>query len=229
MYTKFHEYAWREAKDKLEFEIGKAEGQLRNCRNRMDLAKREMKICIMTFIIGLLFFGALEIFHFRESGLMYLVSAAIASWMLYIIYLFVMPFLTYSMVKAIMFYILCRKKSIKKESLKEHTGFDDIPDPEKTYAIEEEKLIRILSNYYAHRNYLDELNDKIKEGELTMTVEEMQEKIDQLIYYQEIVPASPYKGELVNEAKIWGVIFSSIILIIMVMLLVNSNTSHLIT
>lgn len=39
MYTVYHEYVWITEKDHLEFEIGKAEEQLRNCRNRMDLAK----------------------------------------------------------------------------------------------------------------------------------------------------------------------------------------------
>lgn len=56
MYTEFHEYTWRTARQRLDFEIGKAEGQLWNCRFRMMLAKREMIICIMFVILPYLFF-----------------------------------------------------------------------------------------------------------------------------------------------------------------------------
>lgn len=67
MYTVFHEYAWMTEKDHLEFEIGKTEGQLRNCRNRMDLTKREVIISTVTFILALLIFILWKIYRSGKS------------------------------------------------------------------------------------------------------------------------------------------------------------------
>lgn len=60
------------------------------------------------------------------------------------------------MVKAFVFYKLSKKKSGKKESLKEYS----------------------------------------------------------LVYFQKIVQASPFSGELIREAKIWGVMISSMLFFI---------------
>ncbi|MDE6712593.1 MAG: hypothetical protein K2K20_02550, partial [Lachnospiraceae bacterium] len=118
-------------------------------------------------------------------------------------------------------YILCKKKAIKKESLREYTGNDKYkPRPEKSYVIEEEKLTRILSTYYHHRLDLYELKRKLEDGELVMTMEALQEELDGLVYYQEIVPASPFQGELITKARIWGVLFTGVLLVLMVVLLI---------
>lgn len=220
MYTVYHEYALSTEKDHLEFEIGKAEGQLRNCRNRMDLAKREMSICIITFVISILFFIGWEIYRSVKNNPEYLLPTySIVSWLLNLLFLFVLPCFAYAMFKAIIFYILCKKKAIKKESLKEYRGNDKyIPRPEKSYAIEEEKLTRILSTYYHHRLDLYELKRKLEDGELVMTVEQLQEKLDGLVYYQEIVPASPFQGELVTKARTLAVLITGVLLVLVVIL-----------
>lgn len=222
MYTVYHEYALSTEKDHLEFEIGKAEGQLRNCRNRMDLAKREVIICIITFIIASLFFIAWEIFRFSKNNPISLMPIA---WLINLLFLFVLSCFAYAMFKAIMFYKLNKKKAIKKESLKEYTGNDKVLlRPEKSYAIEEEKLTRILSTYYHHRLDLYELKRKLEDGELVMTVEALQEELDGLVYYQEIIPASPFQGELVTKARIWGVMFTGVLLVLVVILLIYLKT-----
>lgn len=222
MFTAYHEYAWSTEKDHLEFEIGKAEGQLRNCRNRMDLAKREVIICIITFIISSLFFIAWEIYRSVKNNPEYLLPTySIVSGLLNLIFLFVLSFFTYAMFKAIIFYILCKKKAIKKESLREYIENDKYkPRPEKSYVIEEEKLTRILSTYYHHRLDLYELKRKLEDGELVMTVEALQEELDGLVYYQEIIPASPFQGEMVTKARIWGVIFTGGLLVLVVIVLI---------
>lgn len=221
MYTVYHEYAWMTEKDHLEFEIGKAEGQLRNCRNRMDLAKREVIICIITFIVASLALVIWKIFRSGKDNPAYLESSyAIVSWLFYLVSIFILSFLGYSMVKSIVFYKLSKRKSGKKESLKEYTGDNkDTLRPERSYVIEEEKLICVLSDYYNHRIYLNELKRKLEDGEFVMTVEELQKELDGLVYFQEIVPASPFSGELVREAKIWGVTISSMLFVLLVMLL----------
>lgn len=116
-------------------------------------------------------------------------------------------------------------KAIKKESLREYTGNDKVLlRQEKSYAIEEEKLTRILSTYYHHRLDLYELKRKLEDGELVMTVEQLQEKLDDLVYYQEIVPASPFQGELVTKARIWGVMFTGVLFVLVVILLIYLKT-----
>lgn len=221
MNTEFHEYAWRTARQRLDFEIGKAEGQLRNCRNRMDLAKRELIICIMIVIIPYIFFIVVEKFSIPATNLISVIISFILSG-LHIIYIFLLPFLVYFMVKAIMFYVLSKRESLKMESLTEYTGYiKDTPSPEKSYVIEEVKLIRILSIYYDYRRRLDEMQEKLKEGEISMTVEEMQGEIDKMVYFQEIVPASPFGGELLRDAKIWTVFVCIILLIIKFMVKLN--------
>lgn len=221
MYTEFHEYAWKTARQRLDFEIGKAEGQLRNCRHRMDLAKRELIICIMIVIIPYLFFILVEKFPISASNLISVIISFILSG-LHILYICLLPFLVYFMVKAIMFYVLSKKESILKESLREDTGYvKDTPCPEKSYVIEEVKLMRILSIYYDYRRRLDEMQEKLKEGELSMTVEEMQEEIERMVYFQEVVPASPFGGELLRDAKIWTVLICIMLWMIIFMLKLN--------
>ncbi|MDE6750546.1 MAG: hypothetical protein K2K21_16025, partial [Lachnospiraceae bacterium] len=92
------------------------------------------------------------------------------------------------------------------------------PRPEKSYAIEEEKLTRILSTYYHHRLDLYELKRKLEDGELVMTVEQLQEKLYGLVYYQEIVPASPFQGELVTKARTLAVLITGVLLVLVVIL-----------
>lgn len=226
MYTVYHEYALSTEKDHLEFEIGKAEGQLRNCRNRMELAKKEMIICIITFIFSSLFFIGWLIFRSVKNNPEYMLPTyTIVSGLLNLLFLFILSFLAYSMFKAIMFYKFSKKKAMKKESLREYTGNDKVfLRPEKSYVIEEEKLTRILSTYYHHRLDLYELKRKLEDGELVMTVEELQEELDGLVYYQEIIPASPFQGELLTKARIWSVMITGVLLVFVVILLIFLKT-----
>lgn len=226
MYTVYHEYALSTEKDHLEFEIGKAEGQLRNCRNRMELAKKEMIICIITFIFSSLFFIGWLIFRSVKNNPEYMLPTyTIVSGLLNLLFLFILSFLAYSMFKAIMFYKFSKKKPFKKESLREYTGNDKVfLRPEKSYVIEEEKLTRMLSTYYHHRLDLYELKRKLEDGDLVMTVEELQEELDSLVYYQEIVPASPFQGELLTKARIWGVMFTGTLLVLVVIFLTFLKT-----
>lgn len=222
MYTAFHEYTWMTEKDHLEFEIGKAEGQLRNCRNRMDLAKREVIISTVTFFFALLIFIVWKIYRSGKDKPVHLEpSYAVVAWLFFIICTSLIAFFGYCMVKAIVFYKLSKKKSGKNEFLWEYTGCDKyVPRPEKSYVIEEEKLIRILSAYYNHRIHLHELKRKLEDGELVMTVEELQEELDGLVYFREIVPASPFIGELVDEARVWAFWFSCIFIVIETLIMI---------
>lgn len=221
MFTEYHEYAWRTAKQHLDFEIGKVEGQLRNCRGRMNLAKNEMIICISSVFIPFIIVLVLQTYPagVENAIINHLLYAAtsVISLLLFVIYMCLLPFLVYYMVKAIMFYLLCKKEAKVKEPLKEFTGFDkDISDPEMSYATEEEKLLRILSRYYDYRSRMEEMKEKLKEDELSMTVEEMQKEMDSMVFFQEIIPASPFGGELVKRAKILAVVIYIVLILILI-------------
>lgn len=158
-----------------------------------------------------------EKFSVGASDLISVIISLILSG-LHIIYICLLPFLVYFMVRAIMFYSLSKKEPKITESLKEYTGYDkDTPSPEKSYATEEIKLSRILSIYYEYCRRLDDMQEKLKEGELSMTVEEMQEEIDKMVYFQEIIPASPFGGVLLRDAKIWTVLICIVLLMIIFM------------
>lgn len=221
MFTEYHEYAWRTAKQHLDFEIGKVEGQLRNCRSRMDLAKKEMIVCISSVFVPFVIVLVLQTYPAGVADavvnhLLYALTSVI-SLILFVAYMFLLPFLVYYMVKAIMFYVLCKKQAKVKEPLKEYSGYDkDISDPEMSYVTEEEKLIRILSKYYDHRIHMEEMKEKLKEDELSMTVEEMQKELDGMVFFQEIIPASPFGGKLVKKAKFLTVIIYVILILIII-------------
>lgn len=225
MYTEYHEYAWKTAKQHLDFEIGKLEGQLKNCRDRLDRTKKDMIVCIMTVVIPFLVVLLLQTFPTRVNEAVFndflFISTSVISFWLLVIYICSLPFLAYAMVKSIMLYLLNEKTPAVKEPLIEVTGnYRDIPEPEKSCALEEDKLVRILSKYYGYRRRLEELQEGLKEEELSMTVEELQEEIDSMGFYQEIVPASAFNEELKVRAKLITVIVC--IILVSVMLFKNA-------
>ena len=220
MYTEYHDYAWKSAKQHLDHEIGKLEGQLKNCRDRLDRIKREMIVCIMTVVIPFLVVLLLQTFPTRVNEAVFddfiFISTSVISFWLLVIYICSLPFLAYAMVKSIMLYLLNQKSQAVKEPLIEVTGnYRDIPEPEKSCALEEDKLVRILSNYYGYRRRLEELQEGLKGGELSMTVEELQEEIDSMVFYREIVPASAFNEELKVKAKLITVMVCIVLVSIM--------------
>ena len=220
MYTEYHEYAWRTAKQHLDFEIGKLEGQLRNCRSRLEKIEKEMIVCIMTVFIPFLIVLFLQahptgVNEAVFDDLIFISTSVISFWIL-VLYICLLPFLAYAMVKSIMVYLLNKKTLAVKEPLIEVDGnYRDIPEPEKSCALEEDKLVRILSKYYGYRRRLEELQEGLKDGELSMTVEELQVEIDSMVFYREIVSASAFNEELKVKAKLFTVMICIILMSIM--------------
>lgn len=197
MYNEYLDYIWKAEKQHLDYEIAKVEGQLRNCRFRLGLLKREMIVCISLMVVpGILFylipflpvnsgFGILD----QLLGAMLKVAGLVTQ----TFYLVFLPFLLYYMVKSIIKY---RKNLKDRNAYQELTVQDrfhrEPPEPEESYAAEETKLIRILSVYYDYRTRLEQMQEKLIEGELTLTADELKEELEKLVYYEEITPLDPH-------------------------------------
>lgn len=197
MYNEYLDYIWKAEKQHLDYEIAKLEGQLRNCRFRLGLLKREMIVCISLVVVpGILFllipvlpvnsgFGILDKLLSAMLGVAGLVTQTF--------YVVLLPFLLYYMVKSIIKY---RKNLKDKNAYEELTVLDrfnkEPPEPEESYATEETKLIRILSIYYDYRIRLEQMREKLIADELTLTADELKEELEKLVYYEEITPMNPH-------------------------------------
>lgn len=206
MYNEYLDYIWKAEKENLEFEISKSEGQLRNCRFRMGLLKREMIVCISLVVVpGVV---ALMIPNLPvNSGfriLDHLLDAATATVGLVAqtFYLVLLPFLIYFMARSIIKYRLNSKEQQGDAELAVLDRFRrEPPEPEESYATEETKLIKILSIYYEYRKQMEQLREKLISGELTLTADELKQELDKLVYYEEIMPMNPHSQMAAKKVK----------------------------
>lgn len=219
MYYKPWEYIWETEKQHLDFEIGKAEGQLKNCRFRIDLAKREMVVCgfcVFAPLLLILFTGSLSSGGGTLIGNLIVAAGLTLGLVLQVLYLCLLPFLTYYMIKGMVLYLVNTYEPVKEDILLTVSGSEEAASyPEKSYAAEERKLMRVLSRYYEYRSRMEQLKWKLAEQELSMTAEELQEEFDQWAFYQEIVPADPYSPKMAGRVRIYTVMVCAMIFLLL--------------
>lgn len=207
MYYEPWEYIWETEKQHLDFEIGKAEGQLKNCRFRLDLAKREMIVCgfcVFAPLLLILFTGSLSSSGGSLIGNLIVAAGLTLGLVLQVLYLCLLPFLTYYMIKGMVLYLVNTYEPVKEDILLPISGTEEaVSCPEKSYAAEERKLMRVLSRYYEYRSRMEQLKWSLAEQELSMTAKELQEEFDQWVFYQEIVPADPYSKKMAGRVRIY--------------------------
>lgn len=211
MYNEYLDYVWKAEKQHLEFEISKLEGQLRNCRARFGLLKREMIVCISLVVVpGIVFLiipGLPINSGFRILNNLLTAARDTAGLVTQTFYVVLLPFLVYYMLKSI---ILYRMNFKEKGAFEELTVLDpynrEPPEPEETYAAEETKLIRILSIYYDYRIRMDQMQEKMIADELTLTADELKKELEKLVYYEEITPVNPYSKKVGKQAKFIAII-----------------------
>lgn len=200
MYTCYHEFVWKAEKDHLELEISKAEGQLRNCKFRTGLVIREMIVCGSLVVVPLLiiFVGALFPGQISGSvaGNMLRAGRMTLELVFQTFYICLFPFLVFFFVKALIIWLLNKYSPPDKKPLEKYEQYrQELPAPEKSYAIEEEKLLRMLSIYYMYREKMEQIKYDLSEDALSMTPEELRAELDKLVYYEDIVPADPFRRE----------------------------------
>lgn len=201
MYTCYHEFIWKAEKQHLELEISKAEGQLRNCRFRTGLLIREMIVCGGLLVVPLVMILVDAIFPVYSSGSIVGNMMAAGKQTLGLVlqgfYLCLFPFLVFVFVKAFVIWVINKYHPTDHKLLEEYDPYrKEFPEPEVSYAIEEKKLVRILSIYYMYRKNMEQMKDDLTEDEVSMTPEELRTELDKLVYYEEVVPADPFKREV---------------------------------
>lgn len=212
MYNEYLDYIWKAEKQHLDYEIAKLEGQLRNCRFRLGLLKREMIVCISLVVVPGIFLLLIPILPVN-SGFEILdrllgVMLEVAGLVMQTFYIVLLPFLLYYMVKSITKYCRNLKDRNTYQELTVQDRFNrEPPEPEESYAAEETKLIRILSIYYDYRTRLEQMQEKLIEGELTLTADELKEELEKLVYYEEITPLDPHSQKGGKNARADIVIF----------------------
>lgn len=132
-------------------------------------------------------------------------------------YLCVFPFFVFYAIKAFIIWIINKRKPFIKEPLKEFDIHSKEPlNPEPSYAIEEEKLTRVLSQYYKNRNQMEQLRRDLINNDLDMTPMELREELDKIIYFQEIIPSNPFTTEYRVKTKMVTIIICIIAIIVWV-------------
>lgn len=216
MYNEYLDHIWKTEKQHLDYEISKLEGQLRNCRFRLWLLKREVIICISIIVIpGILFLLIPNLpvnSGFRILNNLLSAARDTVGLVTQTFYLVLLPFMVYYMLKAIMKYRMNLKEKDAYEELTVLDRFNrEPPEPEESYAAEETKLLRILSIYYDYRIRLERMQEELIADELTLTPDELKEELDKLVYYEEITPMNPHSQKADNKAKFYAVIVGVVI------------------
>lgn len=217
MYYEPWEYIWETEKHHLDYEIGKVEGQLKNCRFRIDLAKREMIVCglcVFAPLLLILFIGSLSSSSGSLIGNLMVAAGLTFGLVFQVLYICVLPFLTYYMIKGMILYLVNTYEPVKEDTLRPVSESEEaIVEPEKSYATEARKLMRVLSHYYEYRSRMEQLKWMLTQEEIAMTAEELQEEIGQWVYYEEIVPADPFSKKMAGRARIYTVMVCAVILL----------------
>lgn len=221
MFTCYHEFIWKAEKDRLELEISKAEGQLRNCRFRNGLIIRELIICGSLVVVPVILtvIGALFPLYSNGSiaGNMMLAGRMTLELLFQCLYICLFPFLVFFLLKAFIIWRINKYYPTDRRPLEEYDPYrKELPKPEISYAIEEEKLLRILSIYYMYRDQMEQIKCDLTGDQLVMTPEELRAKLDELVYYEEIVPANPFR----REAEVKTIIITAIISVVVIIIII---------
>lgn len=222
MFTCYHEFIWKAEKQHLELEISKAEGQLRNCRFRTGLLIREMIVCGGLIVMPLVLIIVEMFFTTYSSGSVVgnMMAAVKLTMGLFLqgIYLCLFPFLLFFFIKALLIWMINKYHPTDNNPLEEYDPYrKELPKEEISYAIEEEKLLRMLSIYYMYRDQLVQMKCDLAGDQLTLTPEELRTELDKLVYFEEIVPANPFK----REVRVKTLMITAIVSVIVIICITN--------
>ncbi len=223
MFTSYHEFIWKAEKQHLDLEISKAEGQLRNCRFRTGLLKREMIVCGGLIVLPLVII-IVEIFFttYSSGSVVGNMMAAVKMTMglfLQGFYICLFPFLLFFFIKALVIWMINKYHTTDNKPLEEYDPYrGELPKEEISYAIEEEKLLRMLSIYYMYRDQMAQMKCDLAGDHLTLTPEELRTELDKLVYFEEVVPANPFKREMRVRTVMITAIVSVIVIICIIYL-----------
>lgn len=200
---------WQQFSDRLEFEIGKAEHQLTGVNARLADLRRDLWIYILfgavPFLVAAYFWYLQEdvicVWLLRANNglqfsflqLLYTVAtiARYVSFSLAIVSLPVSIFYVARSVKRYLHHNRTIQWELPRERLMLHEGRNR---KEYNCYAERESLVWVLNKYYMYRSRLQAIKKKILEHPPQITEEQLDECLAELVFYEEIRPASIKKG-----------------------------------
>ena len=189
---------WEAQSEQLDFEIRKAQSQLKSVEKRLHSIKTDLYLYLILFLLPYIFkviidclcaiISPITIVPFTIIYPIYLILT-----MLYFLY---MPFVSHKLVSTIiLIYINYFHHAVASAPALRTAACPKSLDREASYLIEKEKLHQILSKYYFYRSILDQIKRQIDDGTLTMSLEDLQEEFTKMPFYQELRAADPFAKE----------------------------------
>lgn len=200
---------WQQFDDRLEFEIGKAEHQLAGVNARLKDLRRDLWIYIPFAIVP---FSLAFIFRFLQEEVVRSWFAKAGSGMqfsliqlLYTV-LTILRYVTFPLalvslpvcifygirsVKRFIYHNRTVQWELPRERLMLHEGRNQ---KEVNCYVEREKIIWILNKYYIYRSRMQTIKKTITDNPSQLTGEQLEGKLAEMVFYEEIRPASIKKG-----------------------------------
>lgn len=186
-------YEWNAKYDKLDFAITEVEFQLASVNKRLRMLWYDLGAYIGMIVLPGLFLQLLSLFPNDPTALMLIIIRAFRIFLGFV-YVFSLPFTVAYLIKSIMLLVLNSESRAESEFfppvLQGVRRGEKKLEHERTYRLEQKKLLYVLSRYYLSRDALNELRQQLDADTCTMTLEELKEQLKQHPFYEEIRPAN---------------------------------------
>lgn len=197
-------YEWNTASARLDFAITTTEHQLINVNKRLQRLRQDFFIYSGMLALPLLLIFLLQYIleKFLPTPASYVIYILVAGFTaaLTCIYIMAFPILLFYLIKAISLCFLNRENPEQTAHLlPPETGKQKKTEKEATYRIEQQKLIHVLNRYYLYQDNMAQLRPKIDAGSISL--EDLQQELGRLIYYETIYPANGFSSPMVQKAK----------------------------
>lgn len=185
-------YEWNVKYDKLDFAIKEAEMQLASVNKRLRMLWFDFFAYGGMIVLPLLLLLLLSLLPDDPDSLILILISVFHSFLL-IVYMLSLPFTIAYLIKSIGLLVL------NSEARAESDFIPPIPqgirrgvkkEPERTYRLEQKKLLYVLSRYYLNRDSLNELRRQLESDTCTITLEELKEQLKSCVLYEAIHPAN---------------------------------------
>ncbi|MCH5274240.1 MAG: hypothetical protein J1E65_00270 [Lachnospiraceae bacterium] len=185
-------YEWNTKYNKLDFAITEAEFQLASVNKRLRMLWYDLAAYIGMIIVPWLICQLLSLIPENATSFISVILSGMSG-IIMMLFSFSLPILVYYLMKSVLMLILNSESKAESEfSPPKLQGLRHGAkiEPEKTYRIEQKKLVYVLSRYYLSRDALNELYKELDSDACTITLEELNDIFKQYPLYEDIRPAS---------------------------------------
>ena len=177
--------------NKLDFAIQEAELQLNSVNKRLRTLWHDLAAYVSMIIIPWLFLQLLSLIPDSAASFISIVLRG-SHGIIMMLYSFSLPILVYYLMKSVLMLILNSESRADSEfspPTPQGSRRGAKIEHEKTFRIEQKKLVYVLSRYYLSRDALDELHKELDSEDCTITLEELTACLKQYPLYDDIRPA----------------------------------------